>query len=140
MNKKCSKINITDMMNLLAVTVTPSIQTCIVRLYNVKKKIHNTICTLKKKSKRSILVFQGNSTFLFSLLCSAKAKKMNVTIGSQAQQYYVKCWHIDKSYCHTEKRVNQFSFSIKLWKLINSLPKTCQLYIFFNFLAWEPTH
>lgn len=68
------------MMNLLAVTVTPSIQTCIVRLYNVKKKIHNTICTLKKKSKRSILVFQGNSTFLFSLLCSAKAKKMNVLV------------------------------------------------------------
>lgn len=113
-NKKCSKINITDMMNLLAVTVTLSIQTCIVRLYNVKKKKFTTQYVLsKKKSKRSILVFQGNSTFLFSLLCSAEAKK-NECIGSQAQQHYVKCCHIDKSYCHTEKGVNQFSFSIKL--------------------------
>lgn len=39
-------------MNLLAVTVTLSIQTCIVRLYNVKKKIHNTICTLKQIKKK----------------------------------------------------------------------------------------
>lgn len=140
MNKKCSKINITDIMNLLAVTVTLSIQTCIVRLYNVKKKFTTQYVLSKKKLKRSILVFQGNSTFFFSLLCSAKAKKMNVTIGSQAQQYYVKCWHIDKSYCHTEKRVNQFSFSIKLWKLINSLPKNLPALYFFNFLAWEPTH
>lgn len=63
------------MMNLLAVTVTPSIQTCIVRLYNVKKKIHNTICTLKKKSKRSILVFQGNSTFFFYYNVVPRPKK-----------------------------------------------------------------
>lgn len=111
-NKKCSKINITDMMNLLAVTVTLNIQTCIVRLYNVKKNSQHNMYS-KKKSKRSILVFQGNSTFLFSLLCSAEAKK-NECIGSQAQQHYVKCCHIDKSYCHTEKGVNQFSFSIKL--------------------------
>lgn len=68
------------MMNLLAVTVTLSIQTCIVRLYNVKKKFTTQYVLSKKKSKRSILVFQGNSTFFFSLLCSAKAKKMNVLV------------------------------------------------------------
>lgn len=138
MNKKCSKINITDMMNLLAVTVTLSIQTCIVRLYNVKKKF-TTQYVLSNKSKRSILVFQGNSTFFFSLLCSVKAKK-NECIGSQAQQHYVRCCHMDKSYCHTEKRVNKFLFSIKLWKLINSLPKNLPALYIFNFLAWEPTH
>lgn len=66
-------------MNLLAVTVTLNIQTCIVRLYNVKKNSQHNMYS-KKKSKRSILVFQGNSTFLFSLLCSAKAKKMNVLV------------------------------------------------------------
>lgn len=58
------------MMNLLAVTVTLSIQTCIVRLYNVKKKIHNTICTLKQIKKKHF----------FSLLCSVKAKKMSVLV------------------------------------------------------------
>lgn len=40
-------------MNLLAVTVTLSIQTCIVRLYNVKKKF-TTQYVLSNKSKRSI--------------------------------------------------------------------------------------
>lgn len=67
-------------MNLLAVTVTLSIQTCIVRLYNVKKKFTTQYVLSKKKSKRSILVFQENSAFFFSLLCSAKAKKMNVLV------------------------------------------------------------
>lgn len=67
-------------MNLLAVTVTLSIQTCIVRLYNVKKKFTTQYVLSKKKSKRSILVFQENSTFFFPLLCSAKANKMNVLV------------------------------------------------------------
>lgn len=80
MNKKCSKINITDIMNLLAVTVTLSIQTCIVRLYNVKKKNSQHNMYSQKKLNRSILVFQGNSTFFFSLSCSAKATKMNVLV------------------------------------------------------------
>lgn len=140
MNKKCSKINITDIMNLLAVTVTLSIQTCMVRLYNVKKNSQHNMYSQKKNWKEAFWYFREIQHFIFSLLCSAKAKKMNVTIGSQAQQYYVKCWHIDKSYCHTEKRVNQFSFSIKLWKLINSLPKNLPALYIFNFLAWEPTH
>lgn len=55
------------------------------------KKIHNTICTLKKNQKEAFWYFREIQHFFFSLLCSAKAKKMNVTIGSQAQQYYVKC-------------------------------------------------
>lgn len=55
-------------MNLLAVTVTLSIQTCIVRLYNVKKKFTTQYVLSKKKSKRSILVFQGNSTFFFFII------------------------------------------------------------------------
>lgn len=99
-------------MNLLAVTVTLSIQTCIVRLYNVKKKFTTQYVLSKKNRKEAFWYFREIQHF-FSLLCSAKAKK-NECIGSQAQQHYVKCCHIDKSYCHTEKKVNQFSFSIKL--------------------------
>lgn len=99
-------------MNLLAVTVTLSIQTCIVRLYNEKKNSQHNLYSQKKNQKEAFWYFREIQHF-FSLLCSAKAKK-NECIGSQAQQHYVKCCHIDKSYCHTEKKVNQFSFSIKL--------------------------
>lgn len=67
----------------------------------------------KKKIEKKHSGISGKFNIFFSLLCSAKAKK-NECIGSQAQQHYVKCCHIDKSYCHTEKKVNQFSFSIKL--------------------------
>lgn len=45
----------------------------------------------KKNRKEAFWYFREIQHFFFSLLCSAKAKKMNVTIGSQAQQYYVKC-------------------------------------------------
>lgn len=39
-------------MNLLAVTVTLSIQTCIVRLYNVKKKFTTQYVLSKKIEKK----------------------------------------------------------------------------------------
>lgn len=74
MNKKCSKINITDMMNLLAVTVTLSIQTCMVRLYNVKTNSQHNMYSQKKIKKKPSGI-QGNSTFFFHYYVVPRPKK-----------------------------------------------------------------
>lgn len=55
-------------MNLLAVTVTLSIQTCIVRLYNVKKKFTTQYVLSKKKiEKKHSGYFREIQHFFFSL-------------------------------------------------------------------------
>lgn len=51
-------------MNLLAVTVTLNIQTCIVRLYNVKKNTqHNMYSKKKIKKKHSGISGKFNISF-----------------------------------------------------------------------------
>lgn len=67
----------------------------------------------QKKIKKKHSGISGKFNISFFIIMQCQGQK-NECIGSQAQQHYVKCCHIDKSYCHTEKKVNQFSFSIKL--------------------------
>lgn len=56
------------MMNLLAVTVTPSIQTCIVRLYNVKKKNSQHNMYSQKKIKKKHSGISGKFNIFFSII------------------------------------------------------------------------
>lgn len=75
MNKKCSKINITDIMNLLAVTLTLNIQTCIVRLYNVKKNTQHNMYSQKKNQKEAFWYFREIQHFFFHYYVVPRPKK-----------------------------------------------------------------
>lgn len=55
-------------MNLLAVTVTLSIQTCIVRLYNVKKKFTTQYVLSKKNRKEAFWYFREIPHFFFIIM------------------------------------------------------------------------
>lgn len=62
-------------MNLLAVTVTLSIQTCIVRLYNVKKKFTTQYVLSKKNRKEAFWYFREIQHFFFHYNVVPRPKK-----------------------------------------------------------------
>lgn len=102
-----------------------------------KNSQHNMYSQKKIKKKHSGISGKFNISFFHYNVVPRPKKWMYWFSGTAT---LCQMLTIDKSYSHTEKGVNQFSFSIKLWKLIISHPKNLPALYILNFLAWEPTH